>query len=105
MNDLVQFLNARFFGPLSSLSQRSKRSFGEASSVHSAIRVQDLDTEVAYHLLINCLAWLHELMSDLVGLNQLSTERYKHFSHHRFARGDAARQANFQHVRRAPRRT
>jgi hypothetical protein len=36
------------------------------------------------------------LVGDRIGLNEVSAERYKHFTHHGFARSNSASQSDFQ---------
>ena len=50
-----------------------------------------------HHLVVDRLAGQHEFMSNAVGLDKMRAEGDEHFSNNRFARGDAAGKADFQH--------
>src|SRR5579863_8209787 len=92
MHNLVQLLNAgRLVSPRS-----AKRSFCQPRSIDATIGIEDSRPEMPQYLLINSFAWLHELMGNRIGLNQMSAEHHKHFAHYGFARSNPARQSDFQ---------
>jgi hypothetical protein len=49
-----------------------------------------------HDFLINGLAGLHELVGDGIGLNEVSAERHKHFTHYGFACSNSSGQSDFQ---------
>src|ERR1044072_922720 len=60
MDDLVQFLNTS-----------RKRSFSQLGTVHSLVRIEDCGSKVADYLLVYWLPRLHELMRNLICLDQV----------------------------------
>jgi hypothetical protein len=92
MHNPVQFLNAgRLVCPRS-----AKRSLCQPRAINGTVRVEDFATEVPHNFLINRFTGPHQLVGDRIGLNEVSAERYKHFTHHGFARSNSASQSDFQ---------
>ena len=57
---------------------------------------------MTHHLVVNRFPRLHELVRDLVGLNDVRTQGGKHLAHHGLTHGDAPGQTDFKHSGHAP---
>ena len=61
---------------------------GELGSVDGAVGIEDGGAEMIDDFLIDGLAGEHEVVGDVIGLNEVSAEGHEHFSYGGFAGGD-----------------
>ena len=70
MDNLVQLLNAA-----------GECGFGQLRTVHGLVRIEDAWAEMLDDLLVDGLSGLHQLMRNVVRLNQMGTQFDEHLSH------------------------
>src|ERR1700722_3927624 len=92
MDNAIQLFNA---------GTRARRTLAESglgqfAAVHSAVVVENLAAEMRDYLVVNVLSGLHELVGDLVRLNEVRAESDQHLSDYGFSGCDPAGEANFQ---------
>ena len=92
MHDAVEFVDTggRVFRLAGGCCWRGECQFGELGAIQAAVGIQDLSPKVADHLVVDGLARTHEFVRDVVGLDQMRAQGYKHFSDGGFAGGDSA---------------
>ena len=96
MNNFVEFLYPRR-DAWRRAAGSSKGGFGQPGTVDGSVRVQDFASKAADNFLVNRPAGLHERVRDRIGLNEVRAEFDEHLAHNRFAAGDTAGKAEFQH--------
>jgi hypothetical protein len=74
----------------------SESGFGKLGTVDGAVGIENARSEDSHNFVVNRLARLHQLVSDVVGLNQVRAAGHEHFAHDRLAARDAAGEADFQ---------
>ena len=77
---------------------RSEGSLGELGAIDAEVGIENSAAEVANHLVVNGLAGEHQFVGDAIGLHEMRAQGDKHFADNRFARGDAAGEADFQQI-------
>src|SRR5437588_7446503 len=69
---------------------------GELRPIDRAIAIQNTRSEVLDDLLVYGLSRLHQLMGDVIRLNELHPQRGEHLADDRFSARNAACEADFQ---------
>jgi hypothetical protein len=77
----------------------AKRGLSQPSPVYCAVRVEDPGTKMTHHFLVDRLTGLNELVSDIIGADQMYAECDKHLTYYRFASRNTAGEADFQQAR------
>ncbi len=85
MNYGVQFSDSRGPGCI-----RAEGCFGELRAVDGAVGIQDGLAKMADDFIVDRLARLHELVGDVVGLDQARAQSDQHFADHGLTAGDPA---------------
>ncbi len=91
MHDAVQFVDA---GWACGFAEGSLRELG---AVHAAVGIKNRAAEMVHHFVVHRLAGQHELMGDVVRLDEMRAKCDQHLADYGFARRDSAGEPDFQH--------
>ena len=95
MNDAVQFLDAGRSWRLR-FGARSECRFSQLGTIYRAIGIEHAFPEVANYFVINSVAGAHQIVRDLIRLDEFRAEGSEHLADRRLARGDAAGETDLQ---------
>src|SRR5262249_25016040 len=75
-----------------------KGQLSQLAAIHGFVRIENLVAKALDDFVINGLAWRHQFMANLVGINDVRAKLGKHAGDQRFSCCDAASESNFEHT-------